>query len=129
MSMQLVLQQILVIFCYVAVGVGAGKLGIIDPDQRKYLTKLCSGLILPFTILSAASMALGAESFRSLGIALGVMFLVFGLTLAGSLTLLRVFHAEDKFRAALTSLITFPQLHLSGPAPVSGAVRGNRRAL
>ena len=56
MSMQLVLQQILVIFCYVAVGVGAGKLGIIDPDQRKYLTKLCSGLILPFTILSAASM-------------------------------------------------------------------------
>ena len=61
MSMQLVLQQILVIFCYVAVGVGAGKLGIIDPEQRKYLTKLCSGLILPFTILSAASMELGAE--------------------------------------------------------------------
>ena len=68
MSMNLVLQQVLVIFCYVAVGVGAGKLGIIDPDQRKYLTKLCSGLILPFTILSAASMEVGAEGFRSLGL-------------------------------------------------------------
>ena len=112
--MQLVLQQILVIFCYVAVGVGAGKLGIIDPDQRKYLTKLCSGLILPFTILSAASMELGAEGFRSLGIALGVMFLVFGLTLAGSLTILRAFHGEDRFRAAMTSLITFPNCTFLG---------------
>ena len=112
--MTLVLQQILVIFCYVAVGVGAGKLGIIDPDQRKYLTKLCSSLILPFTILSAASMELGAESFCSLGIALGVMFLVFGLTLAGSLTLLRVFHAEDKFRAAICSLIAFPNCTFLG---------------
>ena len=114
MSMQLVLQQIIVIFCYVAVGVGAGKLGIIDPDQRKYLTKLCSGLILPFTILSAASMELGAEGFRSLGIALGVMFLVFGLTLAGSLTFLRAFRGEDRFRAAMTSLITFPNCTFLG---------------
>ena len=114
MSMQLVLQQILVIFCYVAVGVGAGKLGIIDPEQRKYLTKLCSGLILPFTILSAASMELGAEGFRSLGIALGVMFLVFGLTMAGSLLLFRVFHAGDRFRAAMCSLITFPNCTFLG---------------
>lgn len=114
MSMQLVLQQILVIFCYVAVGVGAGKLGIIDPDQRKYLTKLCSGLILPFTILSAASMELGAEGFRSLGIALGVMFLVFGLTMTGSLLLFRAVRAEDKFRAAMTSLITFPNCTFLG---------------
>ena len=114
MSMQLVLQQILVIFCYVAVGVGAGKLGIIDPDQRKYLTKLCSSLILPFTILSAASMELGAEGFRSLGIALGVMFAVFGITLAGSLTLFRVFHAEDRLRSAMTSLITFPNCTFLG---------------
>ena len=114
MSMQLVLQQIIVIFCYVAVGVGAGKLNIINPDQRKYLTQLCSGLILPFTILSAASMELGAEGFRSLGIALGVMFLIFGGTMACSLLLLRVLHAEDKFRAALTSLITFPNCTFLG---------------
>ena len=108
MSMQLVLQQILVIFCYVAVGVGAGKLGIIDPEQRKYLTKLCSGLILPFTILSAASMEVGAEGFRSLGVALIVMFLIMGGTMAGSLLVLRAVHAEDKFRAAISSLVSFP---------------------
>ena len=65
MSMTLVLQQILIIFCYVAVGLGAGKLGIINPEQRKYLTKLCSGLILPFTILSAASMEIGGEARKS----------------------------------------------------------------
>ena len=114
MSMTLVLQQILVIFCYVAVGVGAGKLGIIDPDQRKYLTKLCSGLILPFTILSAASMELGAEGFRSLGIALGMVFLVLGIAQAGSLILLRTVHAETRFRTAMTSLITFPNCTFLG---------------
>lgn len=114
MSMQLVLQQIIVIFCYVAVGVGAGKLNIINPDQRKYLTQLCSGLILPFTILSAASMEIGGEGFRNLGIALGVMFLIFGGTMACSLLLLQVVHAEDKFRAALTSLITFPNCTFLG---------------
>ena len=114
MSMQLVLQQIIVIFCYVAVGVGAGKLNIINPDQRKYLTQLCSGLILPFTILSAASMELGAEGFRSLGIALGVSFLIMGGAMAGSLLLTRLLHAEEKFRAAFTSLITFPNCTFLG---------------
>lgn len=124
MSMQLVFQQILVIFCYVAVGVGAGKLGIIDPDQRKYLTKLCSGLILPFTILSAAGMEIGAAGFRSLGMALGMMFLVFGGTMAGSLLFLRACHAEDKFRAAMTSLITFPNCTFLG-LPLCQALFGD----
>lgn len=114
MSMQLVLQQIIVIFCYVAVGVGAGKLKIINPDQRKYLTQLCSGLILPFTILSAASMEIGGEGFRNLGIALGVAFLIMGGAMAGSLLLSRLFHGEEKFRAAFTSLISFPNCTFLG---------------
>lgn len=114
MSMQLVLQQIIVIFCYVAVGVGAGKLKIINPGQRKYLTQLCSELILPFTILSAASMEIGGEGFRNLGIALGVSLLMMGGTMAGSLLLSRLFHAEEKFRAAFTSLISFPNCTFLG---------------
>ena len=114
MSMQLVLQQIIVIFCYVAVGVGAGKLNIINPGQRKYLTQLCSGLILPFTILSAASMEIGGGGFRNLGIAVGVSFLIMGGTMAGSLFLFRLFHGEEKFRAAFTSLISFPNCTFLG---------------
>lgn len=114
MSMNLVLQQIFVIFCYVAVGMGAGKKGIITPEQRKYLTKLCSGLILPFTILSAASMEIGAEGFRNLGLAISVTFLIMGGTMAVSLLLLRAAHAEEKFRAAMTSLITFPNCTFLG---------------
>lgn len=114
MSMTLVLQQILVIFCYVAVGMAAGKLGIINPEQRKFLTKLCSSLILPFTILSAASMQVGAEGFRSLGIAMGVSFLSMGGAMAGCILLSRVFHAEKKLRAAMTSLISFPNCTFLG---------------
>ena len=114
MSMTLVLQQILVIFCYVAVGMGAGKLGLINPEQRKFLTKLCSSLILPFTILSASSMEVGAEGFRSLGSALGVIFLMIGGAMVVSLLAFRVFHAEGKLRAAMTSLISFPNATFLG---------------
>ena len=79
-SMNLVFEQILIIFGYVAVGLGAGKLGLVNPEQRKYLTRLCSDLMLPFTILSAASMQVGADGFRSLAIAMAVMFAVIGVS-------------------------------------------------
>ena len=114
MSMNLVLQQIVIIFGYVAVRAAAGKLGVINPEQRKFLTKLCSSLMLPFTILSAASMEVGAEEFRSLGIAMCVMFLVIGGTMAASLFLCRVFHADKKLRAAMTSLVSYPNCTFLG---------------
>lgn len=114
MSMTLVLQQILIIFGYVAVGMAAGKLGVVNPEQRKYLTKLCSSLLLPFTILSAASMEVGAEAFRNLGIALGVSFAVMGGAMAGVQLVCRLRHTEPKLRAALTSLISFPNCTFLG---------------
>lgn len=114
MSMQLVLQQIIVVFGYVIVGLTAGKLGIINPEQRKFLTKICSTLILPFTILSAASIDVEAEGFRSLGLALFVMFLIMGGAMAASLLTSRAVHAGHKLRAAMTSLIAFPNCTFLG---------------
>lgn len=113
-SMNLVFEQILIIFGYVAVGLGAGKLGLINPEQRKYLTRLCSDLMLPFTILSAASMEVGGDEFRSLAVALVVMFAVIGGTMALSLTACRGLRAERKLSVALTSLIAFPNLTFLG---------------
>ena len=114
MSMRLVFQQILIIFGYVAIGLGAGKLGLVNPEQRRYLTRLCSDLMLPFTILSAASMEVGAEGFRSLGISLGVMLGVMAGTLAVSLVLGWILHGNRKLCVALTSLVTFPNLTFLG---------------
>lgn len=128
MSMGLVLQQIFVIFGYVAVGTAAGKLGLINPEQRKYLTKLCSGLLLPFTILSAASMEVDGSAFRSLGIALGIMFLVMGSTLAVSTFAGCALHGEKKLRAAMTSLITFPNTTFLG-LPLCMALFGQMAVL
>lgn len=113
-SMNLVFEQILIIFGYVAVGLGAGKLGVINPEQRRYLTRLCSDLMLPFTILSAASMEVGGDGFRSLAIAMAVMFAVIGGTMALSMAACRMFHTERKFSVGLTSLIAFPNLTFLG---------------
>ena len=59
--MRLVFSQILVILLYVAVGFVAGKARLILPEQRKYLSGLCSNLILPFTILSAAAQSVDGD--------------------------------------------------------------------
>ena len=64
--MSLVFSQILVILLYVLTGYAAGKLGLISPAQRKYLTRLCSSLILPFTILSATSLTVSGEQLMSI---------------------------------------------------------------
>lgn len=128
MSMGLVLQQILIIFGYVAVGLAAGKLGVINPEQRKFLTKLCSALMLPFTILSAASMEVDGAAFRSLGIALCVMFLVMGGTMAVSALLGRSLRTEQKLRAAMTSLVTFPNCTFLG-LPLCMALFGQTAVL
>ena len=113
-SMNLVFAQILIIFGYVAVGLGAGKLGLVNPEQRKYLTRLCSDLMLPFTILSAASMQVGSDGFRSLAIAMAVMFAVIGGTMALSMAACRVLHGERKLSVGMTSLIAFPNLTFLG---------------
>lgn len=128
MSMGLVLQQILIIFGYVAVGLAAGKLGVINPEQRKFLTKLCSSLMLPFTILSAASMEVDGAAFRSLGIALCVMFLVMGGTMAVSALLGRSLRTEQKLRSAMTSLVTFPNCTFLG-LPLCMALFGQTAVL
>ena len=50
MSMQIVFEQILIIFGYVIVGYVAGKKNLITKEQQRYLSKLVSSLILPFTV-------------------------------------------------------------------------------
>ena len=98
--MNLVFEQILIIFGYVAVGLGAGKLGLVNPEQRKYLTRLCSDLMLPFTILSAASMQVGADGFRSLALALSLIHILrditkrFGTVLANDRVWLDIYKGE-----------------------------------
>ena len=108
MSMMQVLRQILIIFCYVIIGYASGKLGIINSEQRMFLSKLCSSLLLPFTILSAASMSVGSAEFLNLGIALALDFIVLGGTMGLSLLICKILHTDKKLRAALTGLITFP---------------------
>ena len=41
-SMHIVFEQILVILLYVLIGFAAGKVGLIRPDQRIYLTRICT---------------------------------------------------------------------------------------
>ena len=128
MSMNLVFTQILVILMYVVIGLVAGKTGIINPQQRKYLTSLASNLILPFTILSAASQEISSRQMANVGIATVLMFVLFGLTMVISLLYHRVRQSPPATRAALTSLVTFPNCTFLG-LPLCRALFGDMAIL
>ena len=76
-SMDIVLTQILVILLYVVIGFAAGKFRLISPDQRKYLTRICTSLILPFTILSASSQSVSGSELLQMGMITGILLLMF----------------------------------------------------
>lgn len=78
MSMQIVFEQILIIFGYVIVGYVAGKKNLITKEQQRYLSKLVSSLILPFTVLSASSMEASGQDIVNVAIAVALLFFLYG---------------------------------------------------
>ena len=80
MSMQIVFEQILIIFGYVIVGYVAGKKNLITKEQQRYLSKLVSSLILPFTVLSASSMEASGQDIVNVAIAVALFFSCLALT-------------------------------------------------
>ena len=128
MSMQLVFSQILVILLYVLVGFAAGKLGLINPDHRKYLSGLCSVLILPFTILSASSQNVSGQEMRGMLVALAFTMATYLCVTLVSLAVHRATGAAPDMRAATTSLLTYPNCTFLG-LPLCRALFGDMAVL
>lgn len=124
MSMDLVFTQILVILLYIAVGFVAGKTGLVSPEQRKYLTGLCSNLILPFTILSGSSQTVAGEELLSLGAAVLLMLGVFVIVTLLSLLYHRMRGTPQAMRAVSTGLLTYPNCTFLG-LPLCKALFGD----
>ena len=128
MSMSLVFNQIVIILLYVLVGFGAGKLKLISPEQRRYLSGLCSTLILPFTILSAASQEVGSREMGGMLAAL-VFFIAVYLCVTGvSVAVHRARKVPPEQTAAATSLLTYPNCTFLG-LPLCRALFGDMAVL
>lgn len=108
MSMQIVFEQILIIFGYVIVGYVAGKKNLITKEQQRYLSKLVSSLILPFTVLSASSMEASGQDIVNVAIAVALLFSCMALTSAGCMLYAKIKQVPEKKRAAYTGLCTYP---------------------
>ena len=126
LSMQLVLTQILVILLYVAVGFMAGKTRLILPEHRKFLSGLCSNLILPFTILSASAQAVSGEKMKGLLVSLGFFFAVYACVTVLSLIATR--GKTPGRRAAVTGLLTYSNCTFLG-LPLCQALFGDMAVL
>ncbi len=128
MSMQLVFSQIAIILIYVVIGYAAGKFRLIDATQRKFLSGLCSDLILPFTILSATSQELSGSDVHDLIIALILTFFVFSATSALSLLFHRLRKTGRIRTAVITGLLTYPNCTFLG-LPLCMALFGDKAVL
>ena len=121
-SMDVVFTQILVILLYVLVGYAAGKLRLINAEQRKYMTTLCTNLILPFTILSASDQTLSMQQIANLGLSLALMLGLFTATTCAVMLLLR--NRPAPVRVTLASLVTYPNCTFLG-MPLCRALFGD----
>ena len=122
LSMDVVFTQILVILLYILVGYAAGKLHLINAEQRKYLSMLCSNLILPFTILSASNQALSLDQMASLGLSFAVILGLFTATTVAATLLQR--HVPTPARVTTTSLVTYSNCTFLG-LPLCRALFGD----
>ena len=114
MSMQIVFEQILIIFGYVIAGYVAGKKNLITKEQQRYLSKLVSSLILPFTVLSASSMEASGQDIVNVAIAVALLFSCMALTSAGCMLYAKIKQVPEKKRAAYTGLCTYPNCTFIG---------------
>ncbi len=121
LSMNIVMTQILVILLYVLIGFAAGKFGVILPEQRKYLTKICTSLILPFTILSASSLEIERGNMPMLLMITAILLAVFALS---TLTSLKILPAEPPVKITVASLVTYPNCTFLG-LPLCRALFGD----
>ena len=128
LSMDVVFTQILVIMLYVLVGFVAVKSRLVDPDQRKYLTRVCANLIMPFTVLSAASQTITRQDAANLGLAAAMMLGIYILTTAVSLKVQSTRGVPTPVKVTTAALVTYPNCTFLG-LPLTLALFGERAIL
>lgn len=128
MSMQIVFEQILIIFGYVIVGYAAGRLKLINKEQQRYLSKLISSLILPFTILAASNREVSTPDLVNLAKAVLLLFVCMAVTSACCLMYAKKKNLSEEKRAAYTGLCTYPNSAFIG-MPLCIALMGEWGAL
>ena len=127
-SMDIVFGQILVILLYVLIGFVAGKTGLVTAAQRKYLSRICSDLILPFTVLSAASQSVSRRELGSLGLLVLLILGTFILTTAASLYVQKLRGTPYAVKVTTASLLTYPNCTFLG-LPLCRALFGEMAIL
>ena len=93
---KLCLSRFIIIFGYVIVGYVAGKKNLITKEQQRYLSKLVSSLILPFTVLSASSMEASGQDIVNVAIAVALLFSCMALTSAGCMLYAKIKQVPEK---------------------------------
>ena len=124
LSMDIFFTQILIILLYVLVGFAAGKAGLIDPGQRKYLTRICTDLVIPFTILSASSQAVTGKDMADMAMAAAMMFALFTLATFFSLRVQTARNTPTPVKVTTTALVTYPNCTFLG-LPLARALFGD----
>lgn len=124
MSIIIAIQQVGIIFGYMLVGFIAGKLQIIRPQERLFLSKLITSITLPFTIIAATNVTMKRAVLVNLGLLTGTLFLTYVAVTGVCLVTLKMKGVSQKKQAAYTSLCVYPNSAFIG-MPLCTALMGD----
>lgn len=117
-----VINQIIILFLIISIGVIVGKTKIITEELNVGLSKILMNVTLPFLIVSAFNFDFSIEMLKTSGIILIISLLVHGTLFLISLIMYR--KQEDSVRTVLRFITIFSNCGFIG-YPVAGSIYGN----
>lgn len=124
MSMDVVFQQVLIIFCYVFVGWVACKMGVLDGTLNKKISDLIVKITLPLSIIAAANVQPSANDLRNMALTAIILIASYIAGAIALCTYAKVKGLSPAKRAVYSGLCVFPNSGFIG-IPLCTALMGD----
>lgn len=123
MAISVLMQQILIIFLEIGVGIAAAKCGIIRDEHSKFLSDLVMSVTLPCSLLASANVPGGTGTVPLILLGAGLLFTLYLVCIVICQGLARAMHLSAGKKAVLVTAAVLPNSAFIG-IPLSTAVLG-----
>lgn len=123
MSAAVVVQQMVIIFILIAIGIFLYKKKMLSEMTSKQISGLIVNVTNPALLISSALQEGPKVSLRELGITLGVDLIIYGILIGASFLIPRILRVPDKYHYAYQMLTIFGNVGFIG-IPLATAVLG-----
>ena len=132
MTLSVLIQQILIIFMEIGIGLTAAKCGIIKESDSKFLSNLVMWVTLPCTLLASTNVSGGRETVLLMLMSFGLLISFYLVCTGVCLAISRKLRLTPGQKAVFIGTTVPPTVHLSAfrwPPPFWDRLWGRSTAL